>query len=402
MATNQSVFISQFDTVITRINKTFETLLDMLISRRDDLLKKISEMKQEYENKELSRKAAKVEIEKTQEYLQELGLKVNFNKSLHLQASQLYQQGLENLNTPTKVSSPIFKCNTLENLQMAITEFGEIAEWEEPDYSLKIQPIITTGKKGKGLKDTSNAAGLAIDEANERVYISDCGNSRVQVVSFKGDFLARFGQGILKEPWGVAVTEEDIFITDKSHNAVFQFSKKILKLRNRTKSEELDDPNGIAVDTNGDIFVADSLNHRMSIFSDSLQFKCNIGVGQLYLPQDVKLTFDCIVVLDWSPNCIHFFSRCGNHLSSCVTRGEGQDCMLSCPWFFCMDLVENIFISDTNNSVIVLSACGQPIHILGRKGNMNGEFISPSGISVSKSGIIFVVSDNQNHSLQCF
>ena len=402
MATNQNIFVSQFDAVTNRINKTFDTLLGILISRRNALLHKISELKQEYENKEMTRKAAMEEIEKTQEHLQELSLKVNINKTLHQQASQLYQQGLENLVIPTKVPSPIFQFNAMETLQMAITEFGEIVEWETPDYSLKIQPTVTAGKKGKGLKDTSNAAGLAIDEANQRIYIADFGNSRVQVVSFKGDFLTRFGQGILKEPWGVAVTEEDIFITDKSHNAMFQFSKKSLKSQNRTGQGELDDPNGIAIDKNGDVFVADSLNHRMSIFTNSLQLKFCMGTGLLYLPQDVKLTLDCVIVLDWSPNCVHFFSRSGDLLSSCVTRGEGQDCMLSCPWFFSMDLIENILISDTNNSIIILSACGQLIHTIGRKGNRKGEFISTSGICVSKSGIIFVVSDNPNYSLQCF
>ena len=42
------------------------------------------------------------------------------------------------------------------------------------------------------------ATGLAIDESNEFIYIADWGNKRVQIVSFKGDFIKRFGHDKLK------------------------------------------------------------------------------------------------------------------------------------------------------------------------------------------------------------
>ena len=40
-----------------------------------------------------------------------------------------------------------------------------------------------------GSKELNYAAGLAIDEANKLIYIVDCGNKRVQIVSFEGDFI---------------------------------------------------------------------------------------------------------------------------------------------------------------------------------------------------------------------
>ena len=54
-------------------------------------------------------------------------------------------------------------------------------------------------------------------------------------MSFAGKFLKRFGQGILKIPWGIAVTEDNVFVTDANLHALLQFSKKDFKLvRRRT------------------------------------------------------------------------------------------------------------------------------------------------------------------------
>ena len=47
---------------------------------------------------------------------------------------------------------------------------------------------------GSGSKELNNARGLAIDEANKLIYVADCGNKRVQIVSFEGNFIKRFGQ----------------------------------------------------------------------------------------------------------------------------------------------------------------------------------------------------------------
>ena len=52
--------------------------------------------------------------------------------------------------------------------------------WEVADYSKKLEPTLTAGKKGKGVKDL-DAAGLSIDETNKLIYLADCGNSRIQV-----------------------------------------------------------------------------------------------------------------------------------------------------------------------------------------------------------------------------
>ena len=150
------------------------------------------------------------------------------------------------------------------------------------------------------------------------------------------------------------------------------------------------------------MFVADHGNHRVCIFSHDLKFISKLGIGQLDGPKDVKLTTNCqIVVLDDSPECVHFYSRNGHLLRSCVSHGYGPEYLLSIPSFLCIDLAGNLIISGYgNDSIKIISKSGHLIHT--KEGNGIGEFVYLTGISVSKSGIIFVVSSNTNFCIQCF
>ena len=278
-------------------------------------------------------------------------------------------------------------------------------EWEL-DYSLKKQPVLAVGKRGKAGNELHDPRGLALDEPNQLIYIADWGNRRIQVVSFAGKFLKRFGQGILMLPFGIAVTEDNVFVTDISLHALLQFGKKDYKLVRRTGSEgggegQLNYPRGLCIDYNGDVYVADCDNHRVSVFSKDLNFLKHLGTQQLKYPRDVKVTPNSVVVLDCSPNCIHFFSRSGDLMRSCVTQGE--DGMVYSPMFFCLDPAGNILITDwKRHRLRILSPSGQLMHKIGKRGHGRGELFCPSGICLSQTGNIFVVSENSNFGLQSF
>ena len=408
MATNEPTNLpfnnfQQFYTVANQILQTFQTLIDQLIVRRDALIHKLSLLREDYTNKETTRLEAIRELEKTRKQLEEMSLKVNKNIPIHQQATRVYQEGLDNLQTPTNLPYPLFQCPTLTSLQSAVSGFGDVLEWEVPDYSLKKEPILTAGKKGKGNNEL-DVMGLFFDENIQRIYIADYGNGRVQVMSLQGEFITSFGEDVLKYPRGISVNEDHIFVTDRGHHSLFKFCKNTHKLLNSTKGSEelqLSGPLGLCTDTNGDVYVADCNKHRIVIFSTTnLQFKSRFGTHKLYFPRDVKLTPDCVVVLDWSSSSVHLFSRDGGYLSSCISQGEEQNSLVDHPQFFCLDLSGNIVISDRDHHCIkIFTQSGEFIHSIGRKGNKKGEFISPYGVAISNSGVIFVVSDSPNYSL---
>ena len=413
MATNSPTIvptnpIAQFDSVAIRIHQTFDPLIAQLIARRDALLLELSQLREDYSNKETTRRAAIQEIETAQQQMQMLSLKENIGIRVHQQAADAYKRGLQQLETPTRLPCPHFTCPTLYKLESLIAEFGEVIDWEVPDYSLKRKPVLTAGKLGTGSKELK-ASGLAIDESKELIYIADCWNKRVQIVSFKGDFIKRFGQDKLMGPWGIVITSEHIYVTDRELHALFQFHKNSFQLLNRTGTKgqtegQFNGPTGLCTDYSGDVFVADCGNNRVCIFSHELIFISKLGIGQLHYPNDVKLTPDCqVVVLDMSRKCVHFYSRNGHLLSSCVSQGRGPEYLVYEPCFLCIDLAGNIIISDCgNHSIKIISKSSHLIHTIGQEGNGIGVFVYPYGTSVSKSGVIFVVSRNANFSVKCF
>ena len=344
MATNQPTneSVNQFhlyDIVATEIENTFNLLIEQLIARRDALLTKLQTMKEDFVTKETTRRAAIEELERVIRQMKGESIKVNVNLETQEKAIQVYQDQMERHQTPTKLPTPLFSYPTLYHLQTQIAEFGEVTEWEL-DYSLKKKPVLAVGKRGKANNELDQPRGLALDEPNQLIYIADCSNSHIQVVSFHGKFLKRFGQGILQLPWCIAVTEDNVFVTDWGLYALLQFSKKDYKLVRRTGTEgrgegQLNYTGGLCTDYNGDVYVADCNNHRVSVFSKDLNFLKHLFTQQLSNPRDVKVTPNSVVVLNRSPNCIHFFSRSGALLRSCVTQGE--DGMVYGPYFFCLD-----------------------------------------------------------------
>ena len=400
--------MTQFDTVATQIHQTFDPLIAQLIARRDALLLKLSQLRQDYTDKETTRRAAIEELEKTQQQMMQMSLKVNINLPIHQQATALYKQGLKQLETPTKLPYPTFLSPKLQELQSIITEFWEVREWEVPDYSSKKAPVVTVGKRGNDDNEL-NARGIAIDEDTQLILIADCLNSFVQIVSFDGQFMTRFGHDALNLPWSITVNNEHVFIADIILHAMLKFDRNSYELIIRTGTQgsengQFNNPRGLCIDYNGDVIVADSGNNRVSVFSKDLIFFSNFGIGQLKCPEDVKLTpYSVVVVLDWSPMCVHFYSQNGHLLNPCISQGQGPDCLVNQPTFFCLDLAGNIIISDRGNHRIrIFFQSEQLIHTIGSEGEGIGEFMYPYGICISKLGTIFVLSHNPNFSIQCF
>ena len=80
------------------------------------------------------------------------------------------------------------------------------------------------------------------------------------------------------------------------------------------------------------------------------------------------LTPDCVVVLDWSPECVNLFSRDGDYLSSCISQGEEKNSLVYDPLFFCLDLFGKILISDRDHHCIkIFTQSGEFIHSIGKE-----------------------------------
>lgn len=176
---------------------------------------------------------------------------------------------------------------------------------------------------------------------------------------------------------------------------------------------ELSSPTGIALDKNGNIYVADTDNHSIQKFDKAGTFLARWGgepssqEGQFYYPRGLAVGPDDVVyVADSGNNRVQKFDLEGNVQKAWGKFGfawRGADMgRFDVPWGLTTDQDGNVYVSDTSNSRIQkFQADGQPLLKWGRDGSFDGAFFFPRGVAVDFVGNIYV-ADESNNRIQKF
>ncbi len=149
------------------------------------------------------------------------------------------------------------------------------------------------GGKGKGPLQFDAPAQVWV-ASDDFVFVVDCGNHRVQVLTPRLDFHAFVGVGQLTNPAGVCANADVVVVSEcypVNRIAVFDRGDGTLRRRfGRPGWSDgcLDFPNGLCF-LPGDrhVAVADLENHRVSVFSVDGDFIRHVGVDVLYRPSGV-------------------------------------------------------------------------------------------------------------------
>lgn len=250
----------------------------------------------------------------------------------------------------------------------------------------------------------TSADGLAID-ASGNIYIADTLNSRIRMVaSSNGRISTIAGNGTAGYSGdGGAAT-----------------------------SGEIQYPQGIVLDASGNIYIADTQNNRIRVVSAANGHISTIAgngtggysgdgglatSGQLNTPQGVALdSSGNIFIADTSNNIIREVSALTGKISTVAGNGTpgytgdgglATSAQLNQPYSVAIDTNGNLYIVDGNNSVIrkVIAATGD-IETVAGNGNpayggdggsaANASLKQPSGIAIDNSGNIYV-ADTQNN-----
>lgn len=176
---------------------------------------------------------------------------------------------------------------------------------------------------------------------------------------------------------------------------------------------EFSSPTGIALDQEGNIYVADTDNHRIQKFDK--EGKClgcwggepSSQEGEFYYPRGLATGPDgAVYIADSGNNRVQKFDSEGNCMHAWGKFGfawRGADMgRFDVPWGLATDQEGNIYVSDTSNSRIQkFKSDGTPLMKWGRDGSFDGAFFFPRGIAVDFVGNIYV-ADEGNHRIQKF
>lgn len=128
------------------------------------------------------------------------------------------------------------------------------------------------GHAGTGPGEFNRAEGIAVD-AQDRVYVADSCNHRIQVFDREGKFLREFGRpgagpGELSYPYDVGVDAAGrVYVCEFGNSRVQVFDAAGLPLEiiggPGAEPGRFNNPWGLALDSHGNLYVADALNHRV-------------------------------------------------------------------------------------------------------------------------------------------
>ncbi len=180
--------------------------------------------------------------------------------------------------------------------------------------------------------------------------------------------------------WGVANGENKFQTCTVSCHAGIQGSG----------NGEFDIPEGIGVDSAGDVFVADRGNRRVQEFNSELVWVRNISQseeheGPFYLTVDSSN--DVWVAYSWE-NKIAEFNNEGKLLHVWGTSGS-EPGKLSDPYGVAVGTEGDVWVSEyANNRVQVFTQTGEYLYGFGSKGSGSGQFnYGPHGLAFSGSSV---------------
>ena len=172
---------------------------------------------------------------------------------------------------------------------------------------------LVFGKSGSKPGQFENPEALSVG-TNGKVFVADSGNHRAQVLGPDGSYEYDFGKrgtktGQFSRPSGIAVNSKGlIYLADTENNRIQIFNSDAIFLKAfGQRSKVVDDknpeegnfnaPTALAVDSKNQVYVLDSGNHRIQVFSEEGQFLRVIGkqgkkVGEFFQPVDISIDGD--------------------------------------------------------------------------------------------------------------
>ena len=125
--------------------------------------------------------------------------------------------------------------------------------------------IKAWGEKGTEPGQFDNPHNIIVDE-DEKVYVADRNNKRVQVFDAEGVFLEEWTH--LGKPWGLALTQDQhIYLSDGTNEVIYKLDRSGQVLGKigspGQESEHFRAAHGIAVDSEENIYVTEILNWRV-------------------------------------------------------------------------------------------------------------------------------------------
>jgi ABC-type Fe3+ transport system permease subunit/DNA-binding beta-propeller fold protein YncE len=288
------------------------------------------------------------------------------------------------------------------------------ASRQAPLRSRLFRRVEVIGTRGVGPGEFNKPRSLTVD-AQDNLYVADM-TGRVQKFSPEGKYLLSWQLPVteLGKPKGMCRDKEGgIVVLEPHYQRVNHFSTHGQLLArwggHLTNGGSFALPRAVAVNSRNEVIVSEyTLAERVQVFAPRgsrrlFEFgRAGTGPGEFNRPEGVAVDAqDRIYVADSCNHRLQVFSPEGRLLRMHGRAGTGPG-QFSYPYDVQVDAAGRQFVCEFGNSrVQVFDAADQFLEILGRPGAAPGEFSNPWSLALDSAGNLYV-ADSQNHRVQKF
>ena len=274
--------------------------------------------------------------------------------------------------------------------------------------------VQVIGTRGTGLGQFNKPRSVAVD-AQDNLYVTDM-TGRVQKFSSDGAFLLswQMPQTDLGRPKGMCRDAAGhIVVIEPHYSRINHFAtdgKLVTQWGNPgTNVGQVYFPRSAAVNSKGEIYITEyGLTERVQRFTAQGKSFLNTfggpgdGAGEFNRAEGIGIGLqDQVFVADSCNHRIQIFSPEGKLLRTYGRAGSGLG-ELSYPYDVRVDAAGRQFICEFGNSRIqIFDAQNRPLELLGGAGSAPGQFSNPWGIALDSVGNLYV-ADSMNHRVQKF
>jgi len=267
---------------------------------------------------------------------------------------------------------------------------------------------------------STHPIGVAANESGDRIYVTESDGQRVvRVYDRSGKQI-----GILKPPSSagpthlpgyVAInpTTQDVYVSDRFAASIYVYDAEGKYLRTFAPKGDLGgkwNPLGLAFGRDGTLYATDvrgltSKTHRVVVFGPDGNLVRSIGApGQLNFPNGIVVDAQGnIEVTDSNNGRLVVFGQYGKMLAT-ISRGIGEG-DLGLPRGAAVDDAGRLFVADTSDHQVrvyrIDESKATPTYIgsFGDEGQRDGTFEYPNGVATDKRAHVYI-TDRLNNRVQ--
>jgi sugar lactone lactonase YvrE len=319
---------------------------------------------------------------------------------------------------------------------------------------------VVTTLAGSGTPGFSDATGTNAQfnalrsvwaDASGNVYVVDTSNRRIRMVTAAGVVTTLAGSGVsgFRDATGTLAQFDtptsiggdparNLYVADFSNHRIRRIEMVPVDVMTMAGSgvagfsdatwtnAQFNSPDGICVDSSGNVYVSDSQNHRIRKItpvgvvttlagSGTAGFSNATGTNaQFRTPTSVAVdSSGNVYVGDYSNHCIRKITPAGvvTTLAGSGVSGfsdaTGTNAQFNNPRGVCVDTGGNVYVSDSQNhrirkitpAGVVTTLAGSGTAGFSDATGTNAQFNGPTGVSVNSSGNVYV-SDCNNHRIR--